>query len=84
MTYLETWMVRFSANENQFGGRVKIRVNDFRQIPEAIARHRRLPVESIQIESAVIIERKAWRDDEEGSHCECRGCSADRWEHGNG
>ena len=56
---LDVYMVRFDTSEGYgFGGRMKIHVKKFTDIPMVIAEVRQLDVESIVIESAVLIERK--------------------------
>ncbi len=56
---VEVYVVRFETIDGEmFGGRVKLIVDSFEEIRERIAQRHNLAVESVSIESAVLIERK--------------------------
>ena len=55
---LEIYVVRFSTLDEGLSGRMKVRCGSFEDIRKTIANRYRIPLECVQIESCVLIERE--------------------------
>lgn len=60
---LYTYIVRYDVKTSKgecFGGRARVLTRSFAEIPDVLARMRRVDVSEIMVESAVFIERKEY------------------------
>lgn len=70
ISVLYVYIVRYDVATSKgecFGGRARVTCRGFTEIPKTLAMMRRVEVEAIQVESAVLIERKEIHATETGS-----------------